>query len=469
MKALKKILVLFTFLFILPVVVQAGSIRFNEPEKVSNTSYKFNLTIQDMELNHISGKISTSNGTISKIEMSSGWMNKTGNNNQFYFYHNGTSTGNYTIATIYVTMTGDSEYRISDVDYGVFKCSKDVYGTYFGSKGEVVSEGTFQSVCGKSKDATLKSLSISSGALSPNFSPSLEIYSATVLNNVSAVTFYPTTNHSKAKVLSGTNCALNVGLNTCKIVVQAESGDTKTYSVTILRKGSTNTGWQLSSDASIRDLKVHNGTLTSSFSLSKTEYDVKVSKDTHQIYFSFVMNSNGQSMKSDACGITPDTSKCKLTVTAEDGVSTKTYTFNILHEGKENNGNGNTNNENNVSVVKPTNPSSGSSSSTSTSNSSVENNPSNSNPSHSTTINNDTQNNNNNNNNVGNEEHSNLQESEEHYYSENPKEDIISIPIINKEIKASIFYPVLTVVILLSGVGLGFILACLLKKIVKKR
>ena len=105
-----------------------------------------------------------------------------------------------------------------------------------------------------------------------------------------------------------------------------------------------------------KNLTISNGTLTSAFSSSKTEYDIKVGKDVNQIVFSFVMNSNGQSMKSDPCRITPDTSRCKLTVTAEDGVSTKTYSFRILHEGStsgsSNNGVDNTT-EGNTAVSKP--------------------------------------------------------------------------------------------------------------------
>lgn len=464
MKRLKKILFLCTFLFIMPLFVQAGSIRFNTPEKVSATSYKFTLTVQDMELNHISGKISISNGTISNIVMSSGWMNKTGNNNTFYFYRNGVSVGDYTVATIYVTMTGNSRYSVSDVDYGTLKCTKDIYGTYFGDKGNVVNESTYLSVCGKSKDATLKSLSLSNGSLSPSFSPSLEIYSATVENGVNAISIFATPNYSKAKIISGTHCTLNIGLNTCKVVVQAEAGNTKTYSITVVRKGNSG-GVQPSSDASIRDLKVHNGTLVSSFSSSKTEYDVKVSKTTTEIYFTFVMVSNGQSMKSDVCRITPDTSKCKLTITAEDGVSTKQYAFRILHEGKEENDNVNSSGtEEKTENIKPILPSSN------TGNTNNNNNNSNNNSSSNENINSS----NNSSSNVEEENKeendSNLLEQEEHYYTENPKEDnTVFLPIIDKEVSATLFYSILTIVIVFSGIGLGFVLACILKKIVRKR
>ncbi len=457
MKVIKRILFLWTLLFVLPCVVEAGSIQFNKPEKVSNTSYKFTLTVQDMELNHISGNIAITNGTISSIELANGWMSKTGTDHRFYFYHNGISTGNYTIATIYVSMTGNSEYRIQDVDYRTLQCTKDIYGTYFGDRGNVVSESVFQSVCGKSKDASLKSLSISNGTLSPTFSSSLEIYSATVENSVSAVSFSAIPNHNKAKVISGMNCALKVGLTTCKIVVQAEAGNTKTYSVTVVRKGSSGDGWHLSSDASIRDLQVHNGTLTTPFSSSKTEYDVKVSKGVTQISFSFVMNSNGQKFSSDVCKITPDTNKCKLTITASDGVSTKTYSFRILYEGKENNPTEDTKNENHSDTTTNAPSNSGNSSNGSTS------------PIDKNTVNNGSNISIDDNKNQESENPLDESNQEEHYYTETPQEEnTLILPIVNKKVTVSRFSWLLLLTLFLGGF-LGIILSKIVKKMVSKK
>lgn len=469
MKLLKRTFILFVFFCFLPMIVHAGSLRFNTPEKVSNMSYKFTLTVQDIDLNMISGNISITNGTISKIEMSSGWINKTGISNQFYFYHDGIHTGDYVVATIYVTMTGNSEYSVSNVNYKANKCMRDIYGTYFSDVGNVVNESIYNSVCGKSKDATLKSLSLSSGTLSPNFSSSLELYSATVENSVSAITFYPVTNHNKAKVISGVNCSLNVGVNYCKLVVQAESGDTKTYSITVMRKGSSTSGGTLSNDASIRNLTVTNGTLTTAFNSSKTEYDVKVGRDVSKIAFSFVMNSNGQSMRSNPCPITPDTARCKLTVTAEDGVSTKTYTFNILHEGSAGSNSGN-NTENNVIVIPPNNSSDNYSKNNSNNSNSNNNNSSNEgslnfNNSSDTKLENEHEDKN-----LDadkNEQENKENQPEDVSYSKNPEETIV-LPIIDKEIKLTSFYLIMAGGTLVIGIGLGFVLSRVLKKIIKK-
>ena len=173
MKKIKTILILFIITILLPFVVEAGNIRFNYPTKTSANTYEFTLTVDNINLNSISGSIGVTNGTITKITMSNNWINKTGTNNTFYFYHDGASTGSYTVATIEVTMTGNSEYTINNLKYGLNKCVME-QGNYFGENGNLVSKSTYESTCSKSKDATLKSITVSSGTLSPKFDPSLE-------------------------------------------------------------------------------------------------------------------------------------------------------------------------------------------------------------------------------------------------------------------------------------------------------
>ena len=71
MKFIKTYFILFILVLCLPIFVSAGSLHFNQPEKVSNTSYKFTVTVQDINLNTLSGKININNGSISNIVMSS--------------------------------------------------------------------------------------------------------------------------------------------------------------------------------------------------------------------------------------------------------------------------------------------------------------------------------------------------------------------------------------------------------------
>ena len=86
-----------------------------------------------------------------------------------------------------------------------------------------------------SSDATLKSLSVSPGKLSPAFSSSRTGYEVSVANSVTSIAISAKTNHSAAKYSVSGNTKLSVGSNTVKVRVAAENGNTKTYIITVKR------------------------------------------------------------------------------------------------------------------------------------------------------------------------------------------------------------------------------------------
>ena len=88
-----------------------------------------------------------------------------------------------------------------------------------------------------SADNSLKSLSVSGGSFSPEFSPSKTKYSMEVEYGVKKLTVSAVANHTKAKV-SISKTDLELGENTVKITVTAENGDKKTYTLTVTRKQS---------------------------------------------------------------------------------------------------------------------------------------------------------------------------------------------------------------------------------------
>ncbi len=86
-----------------------------------------------------------------------------------------------------------------------------------------------------STNADLTALSLSSGTLSPAFSPSTIAYSASVDNSVSSVTVNKTASPGANAVVSG-GSSLAVGANTVTVdVTSADSSVTKTYTVTVNR------------------------------------------------------------------------------------------------------------------------------------------------------------------------------------------------------------------------------------------
>lgn len=96
-----------------------------------------------------------------------------------------------------------------------------------------------------SGNANLSSLRISAGSLSPAFSPNTTSYTVNVGNSVTTCTMSVSTADSNATYTISGSSNLSVGQNTRKIVVTAQNGTTKTYTINIYRaaadSGSENT------------------------------------------------------------------------------------------------------------------------------------------------------------------------------------------------------------------------------------
>lgn len=122
---------------------------------------------------------------------------------------------------------------------GSIACNIESLGTMDGIEVSVSSSSTSVTVntpVAKSSDATLASLSISPGTLSPAFSASKTSYTATVDAAQSKITVSAKAAGTKAKVsLNGVQDKLVSGENTIKITVTAENGSTSVYTIKVTR------------------------------------------------------------------------------------------------------------------------------------------------------------------------------------------------------------------------------------------
>ena len=124
-----------------------------------------------------------------------------------------------------------------------------------------------------SEDNTLKSLSISSGTLTPAFQSNVLSYRANV--NAATVTINAITNDPNAKVKNETKLNLDYGENIIKIVVTSESGSTKTYEIVIVRSGSA-----------VLDNRIKSVTLSAgsiNFSPANINYVISVNEDVEKV------------------------------------------------------------------------------------------------------------------------------------------------------------------------------------------
>jgi subtilase family serine protease len=189
-----------------------------------------------------------------------------------------------------------------------------------------------------SNDATLNSLTISSGTLSPGFNSNTISYTDSVANNVLSVTVTPLANNPTSTIkVNGVSVAtgtasqtivLTPGPNTITIIVTAGDGTTvKTYTITVTRA--------YSSDATLSNLIISSGTLIPTFNSSTTSYtgtvnvsSITVTPTVNESHATVTVNGtsvlSGSISKTIVLGIGINT--IIVVVTAQDS-TTKTYTI----------------------------------------------------------------------------------------------------------------------------------------------
>ena len=213
-----------------------------------------------------------------------------------------------------------------------------------------------------STDATLKTLSLSQGVLTPTFTSAHMTYTASV-NDVSRITVTPMTNHAGATVeyLAGNDDALtdadpssadtfevdlSAGDNVVKVKVTAEDGnETETYTLTVTRI-------QAAEDATLESLEVTAATdvvpLTPAFTPDQVTYRAEVARSVTQVTLNAeprheaagdpVFLDEDDMVLTDADTSSADTFEVdlsegdnvvKVKVTAENGTTRKTYTLTV--------------------------------------------------------------------------------------------------------------------------------------------
>ncbi|RZA30570.1 MAG: cadherin-like beta sandwich domain-containing protein, partial [Proteobacteria bacterium] len=199
-----------------------------------------------------------------------------------------------------------------------------------------------------SGNADLASLSLSGGSLSPAFTAGNTTYSASVNNSVSAITFTPGVGEPNATVTvngqavaSGTASAgipLVVGPNVVSILVTAQNGVQKTYTVTVTRQPSAN--------ANLSALALSAGALTPTFAANVTTYNIAVANAVTSTTLTptagagATIKVNGTTIASGSASanipLTIGTNTITTVVTAQDGTTTKTYTVTVTRAASAN-------------------------------------------------------------------------------------------------------------------------------------
>ena len=185
----------------------------------------------------------------------------------------------------------------------------------------------------KDSNNYLSALSITGYTISPAFNKNTTSYSLTVPNDVSSVTVNATKESVKATLTGTGNKSLSVGANNISVVVTAENGDKRTYTITVTRQSAI----QKSSDNSLKDLSVPGYTLSPAFSKDNLDYTLKVPNDATKIDVKAITNNEKSSVKIVGnTDLKVGNNVVTVEVTAEDG-SKKTYKITVTREEEKKN------------------------------------------------------------------------------------------------------------------------------------
>lgn len=142
--------------------------------------------------------------------------------NQLVFRANSTGTGTVSISA--------GSYCIAGVDYDA---SGSASVTIVAASEPDDSEPDYTpSTPGKSGNNALSALTVSAGTLTPAFDPAVTEYTLSLPQGTEKLTLTATPSDSNATVQGDGELTLQEGENTLSLVVTAENGDTKTYTVT---------------------------------------------------------------------------------------------------------------------------------------------------------------------------------------------------------------------------------------------
>lgn len=265
----------------------------------------------------------SSNNNLSSLSVSNGNINFNKNNTNYSI----SVDSNVTNITISAT-SEDSGASISgtgnkNLNYGNNKFDIVVTAPSGAKKTYTININRKDSRSGNNK---LSSLSVNGGTLSPKFNSNTESYSISVPYSISSLTINAKAEDAKAKVTISNNNLVAEETTVVKVIVTAENGSTKTYTINATRGKDPNK--VLSTNNYLSNLTVSTGTLSPSFNKEQENYIVYLPYEIDSIKINTqVEDTRYATVKIEGPDkLSTGNNNYKITVTAEDN-STRIYTL----------------------------------------------------------------------------------------------------------------------------------------------
>jgi len=191
---------------------------------------------------------------------------------------------------------------------------------------------------------TLSAMTISAGTLSPAFSPATTAYTVSEINTANYITLTATSTDPGASitingfaVVSGTasyDVYLPVGTSTIKIIVKSSDGTAyQTYTLTANRASSNNDN--------LTAIRLSTGALSPVFKAATTSYTVNVPITVASMTVKGILSDGDATLKingiivqsgiaSAPIALVSGSNVININVTASDGITSQTYTINVI-------------------------------------------------------------------------------------------------------------------------------------------
>ena len=247
-----------------------------------------------------------------------------------------TSTGPYTINVgddvNSIILDGKPEASTSTVTgLGVHQINRGKNTISISVTSETGTVRTYTVIVNKSlsSDNSLSFLGISDGDLTPEFNKDTLNYTVEVDSEVEKVTLLGIASNKYATVSGNGNHNLTPGDNTIPIVVTAEDGSTKTYTVIVKRKKEVS--------SKLLDIKAKEGILSPSFDKNTLEYTITVPNEVTSLSLEVTKeDENSSVLIENNENFIVGANQVTITVTGTDG-STTIYKLNVIRQTASNN------------------------------------------------------------------------------------------------------------------------------------
>ena len=182
-------------------------------------------------------------------------------------------TQNFNKANVLISATAASSAKnIEGIGTKNLKCGKNTLAVVVTAEDDTKTTYTLNLNRTCNADTTLKMITLSSGKLDPTFSSNETSYTVNVSTDIDKITI-ATNKNNQTQTVSGEvkDAILKYGDNVFKIIVTAENGDKKTYTIKVVREDGRNTNNNLQ-ELTIKEAKLD-------FDPNTTSYKTKVLND----------------------------------------------------------------------------------------------------------------------------------------------------------------------------------------------